>query len=146
MVSISVQCPLCCTEEFSSLHSLKYHLLDVMENLKCSLCNEKFHGVRDLIVHLDGCEKKNKKNATGEDIEESLEKSILAKALLKKPGEEPMEEESENVLVTAEEVDDSDAEDGELLYECSTCQLQFASVEEHIKEFHAGTEVVLQVS
>lgn len=149
MGSLTLECPLCCTEKFNSLHGLKYHLLSIMDNLTCSSCNEKFDSVRKLIDHLDlECcgNKEGNPVVKNEGVDNTEGKSILAKALLKnQQGEEQMEEETISVNAEMEELEDS--EDGdEGLYECSTCQVQFESIEEHIKEFHAGTEVVIQVS
>lgn len=149
MGSLSLECPLCCTEKFPSFHSLKYHLLSIVDNLICSSCNERFSNVRELIDHLDMecCGNKKvqstvKKEET--DMEEAIEKTVLAKALLKKPEEETAMEETSTVEMI--EADTDDEETTAELYECSTCQVQFASIEDHIREFHAGSEVVIQVS
>lgn len=108
--------------------------------------------MRELIEHLDRESCGSKEEQSGikketEDIEEVIEKSILAKALLKQPDgtAEPMEETPADEM-KEQDVIDEEEDGGEELYECSTCQMQFASIEDHIREFHEGTEVVLQVS
>lgn len=161
MGTLSLECPLCCNEKFTSFHSLKYHLLRIVDNLNCSSCSKKFTNVRELIDHLDleCCGSKEGKSGIKsevlDDVEECLEKSILAKALLKKRTDDEEDMEEEEAIVSIGEVEEeedveSEAEDVDKeqnqLYECSTCEVQFTSVEEHIREFHAGTEVVLQVS
>lgn len=111
--------------------------------------------MRELIDHLDreSCGSKEEQRGIKketEDIEEVIQKSILAKALLKKSDGTagPMEEtpDAPGEEMEEQEVIDEEEDGGEELYECSTCQMQFASIEEHIREFHEGTEVVLQVS
>lgn len=53
-----VTCPLCCDEIFTSRKSLKYHLLNLKDNLRCSKCETKFDTLESLINHLDDhCEK-----------------------------------------------------------------------------------------
>lgn len=114
--------------------------------------------MRGLIDHLDleSCGSKAEPSRIKEEYEvvedESLEKSILAKALLKddKPDEEQMAVDDLEEILSADmsaedEANNEDDENKGGLYECSTCQVQFASVEDHIREFHAGTEVVIQV-
>lgn len=162
MGTLSLECPLCCTEKFSTLHGLKHHLLGIIDKLACSSCNQKFESVRELIKHLDVSPDReccgSSSNGQGtpikkeeEDVEEVIEKSILAKALLKKPEEQAEQmEETQDLTESVDEVEGQEQEveifDEELLYECSTCQMQFPSIEEHIRDFHEGTEVVLQVS
>lgn len=88
-----------------------------------------------------------------DEIRDDLPKSILAKALLNKSEDDNGFEPTNDVVGHEElqqqqdnEGEDEEEEEGEGLYECSTCGTQFPSVEEHIREFHQGTEVLVLVS
>ena len=47
-------CPLCCNSTFAHQKSLKQHLLDVVKNVQCPDCNERFETIVHLAYHLDG--------------------------------------------------------------------------------------------
>lgn len=55
MGSMSLVCPMCCGETFTSSQSLKYHLLSMTDNLYCPGCSERSDSVLALIEHLDYC-------------------------------------------------------------------------------------------
>lgn len=55
MGSMSLICPMCCGETFTSSQSLKYHLLSMTDNLYCPGCSERSDSVLALIEHLDYC-------------------------------------------------------------------------------------------
>lgn len=69
---VVLTCPLCCNETFSTVSSLKCHILEIVDNLMCPKCNTKFDKLQDLVDHLDNCETED----------EGLQDSLLAKALL----------------------------------------------------------------
>lgn len=118
--------------------------------------------MRELITHLDSeCSGKGKsssiKRESSDDVEESLDKSILAKALMQTQAgdeeaakedeaQEEVEEEEDEVETDAVSEEDVGKQVDMQLFECSTCKMQFTSVNEHVKEFHADTEVVFKVS
>lgn len=77
--------------------------------------------------------------------------SILAKALMKNNIEESNREKAnedeivENIAENETEVANEDQLLEEELYYCSSCAINFTSVEEHLKKFHEGHEVFVEV-
>ncbi|KAF5290592.1 hypothetical protein FQR65_LT11543 [Abscondita terminalis] len=146
MGSLELHCPLCCTETFSCHSSLKYHLLSISENLICPSCGKRFEKIFDLAMHLgnkcldppDDINVEDNNNATEqcfvkteimqEDDDATLSNSILAKALSR--------DNLKNVTENEQTEDD--------VYHCTSCEMNFTSVEEHIKSFHDGHEVFLE--
>ena len=57
---------------------------------------------------------------------------------------EQLDEDAEILQVKQEQA--SEEEDAEALYSCSSCGMSFNSVLEHIKEYHDGQEVVLEMA
>lgn len=99
-----------------------------------------------------------------EDSNDEISNSILAKALLASPknssllvrsndsnesnkdnedvSNETTDMDAENLTEENEEVGD---EIDEEVYSCSSCGVSFTSIVEHIQEYHAGQEVVIEV-
>ena len=50
-------CPMCCGETFTNPESLKYHLLQMTDNLYCPGCSIRTYSIAALIQHLDCCGK-----------------------------------------------------------------------------------------
>lgn len=161
MGSLLLECPLCCSEKFSSHHSLKYHLLSIIDNLICPACGKRFDKILDLAEHLGReCHEAEanvaapnlniKQEEDDQDIENVLSKSILAKALLKKGAKKDAENEATNgiqINTEKDEVEEMTGEDdGEDLFYCSSCAIHFTSVEDHLQKYHEGHEVFIQVS
>lgn len=164
MGSLLLECPLCCSEKFSSHHSLKYHLLSIIDNLICPACSTRFDKILDLAEHLGrecheaeasvSAPNLNIKQEVEEDPdnENVLSKSILAKALMKtgtKKGSKNSQAANAKQKKT-EEADDpqqeTNEEDGEDLFYCSSCAIHFTSVEDHLQKYHEGHQVFIQVS
>lgn len=165
MGSIQLECPLCCSEKFSSHHGLKYHLLSIIDNLICPACSKRFDKILDLAEHLGReCHETNanggsapnlnikQEHVDDQDIENVLSKSILAKALLKKGSDEEVEnsQQTNGIEQTVtenndtQEVDGSGEQDSEDLFYCSSCAIHFTSVEDHLQKFHEGHQVFIQ--
>lgn len=52
MGDLTLKCPLCCNETFSSRELLVQHLGSTIGNLFCPICNSKWPSVVQLIEHL----------------------------------------------------------------------------------------------
>lgn len=161
MGSLLLECPLCCSEKFSSHHSLKYHLLSIIDNLICPACSTRFDKILDLAEHLGReCHEAEanvaapnlniKQEVVDQDIENVLSKSILAKALLKKGKKKEENQAANNVQKNSENEEEGQEmngmEEGEDLFYCSSCAIHFTSVEDHLRKYHEGHEVLIQVS
>jgi hypothetical protein len=48
-----LSCPLCCNETFATSSSLKCHILEILDNLICPTCQEKFEKLSELAEHLE---------------------------------------------------------------------------------------------
>lgn len=50
-------CPLCCKESFNTRQELVAHIANILENLSCPICNNKWSSVVHLLEHLslDNC-------------------------------------------------------------------------------------------
>lgn len=166
MGSLQLECPLCCSEKFSSHHSLKYHLLSIIDNLICPSCNIRFDKILDLAEHLGReCHEANasavppnlkreinvkEESQSDGDVESVLSKSILAKALLGKDKEKDKPNDSSNSNTQAKnevqvEINDDNRGEEDLFY-CSSCAINFTSIEEHLEKYHEGHEVLIEVS
>lgn len=53
------KCPICCNETFDSKETLLQHISDILENLYCPVCKNKWSTLEHLIKHLtlDNCQK-----------------------------------------------------------------------------------------
>lgn len=97
-----------------------------------------------------------------EDSSDEISNSILAKALLspQKHSEHPLfqqnvltnnennesqENDSECTVLQNETQGEDENTNDEEIYSCSSCGISFTSILEHIEEFHAGQEVVVEV-
>ncbi|CAG4956648.1 unnamed protein product [Parnassius apollo] len=58
MGDVMLRCPLCCKETFNSKHKLTEHLANVLSNLVCPICDDKWSTLVHLIEHLslDNCQ------------------------------------------------------------------------------------------
>lgn len=161
MGSLNFDCPLCCNESFSSQQSLRYHLLSIIDNLRCSICTKRFDSIYELAKHLDGeCVIKAGNSNVNEEVNIKIEvedsnsdeigNSILAKALLSpKKGNaksKNADDEDEDDIEHGGEVEQFGEEPEQDVYSCSSCGVSFTSVEEHIQKYHQGQEVVVEVS
>ncbi|XP_051174552.1 zinc finger protein ZFP2-like isoform X2 [Leptopilina boulardi] len=252
MGSMSLVCPMCCGETFTSSQSLKYHLLSMTDNLYCPGCSERSDSVLALIEHLDYCgqpdgeAKLNSKRKTQKDAnkcqllmkelqssEEKKDKEVknddnksqkevisakkeekdktkkvpkiqstsqvklkkiekvfvkIENKYLKKnqDQQDPLMElsipiddvdeklmekhviailpdgseifnDDEDTVITMDNIQEIDEsklmkvkeelnEESDSLYNCSSCSMSFNSVLDHIKEFHDGQEVVLEMA
>lgn len=189
MGSLQLDCPLCCNETFTCPQSLKYHLLSIVDNILCPSCGTRFQTIFELAEHLDiECGNTNGKSAADsndvnivnikieneDSADESLNNSILAKALLSPQSNnkntvfissnnehrdsDPVPEENEQTYTQAQE-DAEEAmetggdaqEGGEVestdpeVYSCLSCGTNFTSIVDHIQEYHEGEEVVVEV-
>ncbi|XP_074040843.1 uncharacterized protein [Leptinotarsa decemlineata] len=135
--ALSLECPLCCEEKFSSHHSLKYHILSIIDNLLCPACNTRFDDILNLVEHLG---RECRENDTNTEIikKEYLESSCSP---ISKNGD--LGQNSTKCLEN-EESESNDIEDGNLMYMCVMCNIQFTSMEEHVDKFHSGEEVILE--
>ena len=129
---VQISCPLCCNETFDSPSTLKIHLVDIVENLHCPTCHEKFDKLSDLVDHLDtACaliiEIDDQSIESPQSIEETgeLSESILARALL------------EGGKGTTELVEE------QVQYYCQSCDSQFGDIDDHLSNFHQGQEIIL---
>lgn len=159
MGSLQFDCPLCCNESFSSQQLLRYHLLSIIDNLRCPVCSSRFDSIYELAKHLDGvCDPKAANSIIFDQVQIKIEQedsnsndisnSILAKALLS-PKKNSLQSKStedlteENVL--QENIQNDENENDEDVYSCSSCGISFTSIAEHINKYHAGQEVVVEV-
>ncbi|CAH0564250.1 unnamed protein product [Brassicogethes aeneus] len=159
-----LSCPFCCNEKFSSHSALKYHILSIVDNLLCPACNSRFESLIELAEHVgreckdepetpivikieneevtndafeaqDRTEENHEVEETIENIQlhieegsNSVNQSILAQALMS----------------NSENVDESEDNPEETLYNCQMCDMNFNNIEEHLQNYHEGEEVVLE--
>lgn len=163
MGSLQYDCPLCCSESFSSQQLLRYHLLGIIDNLRCTVCSSRFDSIYDLAQHLDGdCNVKAANSILFEEVQIKIEQddsnsnditnSILAKALLSPKKNSLQVKNTDEGLVEVEgeenelqEISQND-ENEEDFYSCSSCGVSFTSIAEHISKYHAGQDVVVEVN
>jgi KRAB domain-containing zinc finger protein len=132
---VALNCPLCCNETFATSSSLKCHILEILDNLICPTCQEKFEKLSELAEHLEN-DCVETLICSGNDVEEVATKneeveddvsqggSILAKALLAESQPEKDESESE--------------------YFCQMCGVDFGDIDEHLNSYHEGQEIILE--
>lgn len=168
---LKLNCPLCCNETFSSIDSLKYHLLSLVENIFCPNCSDRFEDIQKLIQHLDeDCTK----NANGEksnvdyikiEMINSLDEGqkdvekINEQTLIKIENDQNKQHIENSILAQAllgsnDEVDEDqeevkpteeEAEENSenTMYLCQMCNINFNSIEDHLERYHQGEEVLL---
>ncbi|KAF5306261.1 hypothetical protein FQA39_LY08959 [Lamprigera yunnana] len=153
MGSLKLECPLCCTETFSCHNSLKYHLLSISENLICPSCGGRFEKILDLAMHLgEKCSSQSEENLSDSEspkmenkntlddikivavrsLEDDVENTLPATALFKISSSKAEGEDEENEL----------CEDD--VYHCSVCEMNFTSINQHLKAHHDGYEVFIE--
>lgn len=137
MGTLRLNCPLCCTETFSSHKSLKYHLLSISDNLICPSCNKRFDNILDLAMHIG----RECGDVEIEDVPDTPSTFIKVEEIY----ENVLEPEDPDLNESNTELVDKQVEDSEDLYFCSSCDINFASVEDHLNEFHQGHEVMIEV-
>lgn len=160
MGSLQFDCPLCCNETFTSQQSLRYHLLSIIDNLRCTVCSSRFDTIYELAKHLDGecgTDAPNSNNFERVQIKieqdeastnnDDLSNSILAKALLSpkkniSQGKATVEDNNEEQVSDTNENKNEEDED---MYSCSSCGVSFSSIADHINKYHTGQEVVIEV-
>lgn len=161
MGTLQLNCPLCCNESFTSYETLKCHLINVYENLKCSVCDKKCENLFELIEHIgrESCDEIEKQSHAGdtsyeeiiikrEDNEEEDEDdgdstSMLIQTLSdNRDLNETTEDNFDIAKLKNEEVELEEQED---MYYCSSCDVSFPSINDHINEYHKGQEVFLEV-
>lgn len=83
MGDLSLKCPLCCNQTFASKLSLVEHLANILTNLTCPICENKWSSLAHLIEHLnlDDCQSQhniqhNTINTLPETNENAIEKSL----------------------------------------------------------------------
>ncbi|GJQ80970.1 hypothetical protein Trydic_g4787 [Trypoxylus dichotomus] len=174
MTSKTLQCPLCCNEEFTSYSSLKYHLLSIIDNLTCPACSKRFDKILDLAEHLGReCHDSNENdlneqqmiistlNIKTEDCgvevdNNNYNNSILAQALLKKDNTTPQEQcgadkksgagkmKDSNQQQDTKERSTGDVNENEEYFYCSSCAVSFSSINEHLQQYHEGQEIFIE--
>lgn len=158
MGTLQLNCPLCCSESFTSYDSLKCHLINVYENLKCSACDKKFVTFCELIEHIGReCCEDNEKSSYAAD---SSYEEIIIKQEGSEDSVEEDEEDSTNMLIqtlTDAKVGNQPQEDAYSglkvktevedvqMYHCSSCDLNFSSIKDHVNQYHKGQDVLLEV-
>lgn len=79
MGDLSLKCPLCCNQTFDSKLSLIEHLANILTNLTCPICDNKWSSLAHLIEHLnlDDCQSQHNPIKTFDETEDNLiEKSL----------------------------------------------------------------------
>ncbi|XP_018323842.1 zinc finger protein 267-like isoform X2 [Agrilus planipennis] len=137
MCGVQLECPLCCKEVFSTYSALKNHLIQISQQLKCEICGLQFEKLRNFADHIGSECKLNCKSESSEFCE--LQEELNSKEITL----------DHEVLCGEPEVSKQDSNSSENLksdelYHCSTCDINFTSVEEHIQEYHKGHEVFLE--
>ncbi|XP_028177164.1 zinc finger protein 595-like [Ostrinia nubilalis] len=105
MGDMSLKCPLCCNQTFDSKLSLVEHLANILSNLTCPICENRWSSLAHLIEHLnlDDCQSQAIHIKT---IDESEEDSVINPAPPSNPSENDSEIRIENVT-TVETVNES---------------------------------------
>lgn len=146
MEPLSLKCPFCCEETFSSHLALKYHILSIFDNILCPACNCRFDTIMELIEHLDRECKDQESNteliAKDHIKTESEDFSITSKDIRVDNDQQEDEATSGDCLLKTA-VDGNDEEYETPTFLCEMCNMQFESVEEHLEEFHEGEDVIL---
>lgn len=158
MGTLHIKCPLCCNETFNSYDSLKSHLLNIFENLKCTACDKRCETLFELIEHIgEECCEENEKNSNAGDT--SYEEIIIKHEDNDDEDQDDDNDSTSMLLQTLSdnhninEIEDDDFNKNKMkdeaeedLYYCSSCDVSFPSINDHINEFHVGQEVFLEVS
>ncbi|XP_068618007.1 zinc finger protein 271-like isoform X2 [Battus philenor] len=78
MGDTTIICPLCCKETFNSKHSLIEHLANILSNLICPICKDKWSTLVHLIEHLslDNCHQTNSASGTKSKSESLAENNV----------------------------------------------------------------------
>lgn len=122
MDSLSLKCPLCCDETFSSHDSLKYHLLSLIENLICPACDKTFYNLYHLTDHLG-------RECRDQDTDN-----------LPKDNYTDQENVQENIELVVPKVEMFETEEN---YFCHMCNFNISSIEEHLSSCHQGEEIIM---
>lgn len=77
-LKIELKCPLCCNKTFDTKISLIQHLADILSNLTCPICDNKWSSLAHLIEHLnfDDCRPEYIIETLEEDNDDSVSNSI----------------------------------------------------------------------
>lgn len=169
-----LECPLCCGEKFECQESLRYHLLSMTVNIYCPCCNQLCDGIPQLVDHLgtSQCSSNGPESNEKEDCEMTVlnikEEDMSENFILEKHNENQSHEddaqnielmsealsvntvvlEDGSIMVEDHENDGVEIEpmvEGEEIYSCSSCGVNFTSIMEHIQQYHDGQEVVVEV-
>lgn len=130
MDSLTLKCPLCCEETFTSHQSLKYHILSITENLFCPSCDKRFYNLSDLTEHLG-------RECTDENSDVI---SNNKRDLCKNEKSLPNESSSFSGVTLVPKVEVKGEEE---TYFCHMCNIDILSVEDHLSEFHQGEEIIM---
>ncbi|CAG9817606.1 unnamed protein product [Phaedon cochleariae] len=154
MSTLSLKCPLCCDEQFSSYDSLKYHILAVVENVLCPACNMRFENVLELAEHV-GRECKEK-----DDVSTPVDVALVKQEIPKIDDPSQCGTETEAPIAAGEielqgnevqSIGENNPENmldvdknADCRYMCEMCNnMEFTSVQEHLDKYHEGEDVVL---
>lgn len=152
-LTIKLQCPLCCEDAFGSYESLHEHLLSITENLFCTACNTRFEDVAKLIDHIGNrCQDPEEEPAPKVlQVEKHAEIDPSNQSLLDllEGNDVDVDTGPTQPIVTAKTEppivpDEYEEEEAEELYHCSECNVNFADIDEHLKQFHQGQKVLLE--
>lgn len=133
MESLTLKCPLCCEETFSSHQSLKYHILSLTENLFCPSCDKRFYNLCDLTDHL-GRECKEipediSNQISSRDVSSTNPKKYLQNEINSSPGDANLPK--------------TEIKNEEETYFCHMCNINILSVEDHLSEYHQGEDIIM---
>ncbi|CAG9831782.1 unnamed protein product [Diabrotica balteata] len=152
-----LKCPLCCNEHFSSRQDLKCHITELLNSLSCPVCTSTFNSVIELSEHLDtecelseGVSNQNEDESVSEIHEHSEQMLIQLDETQQEPTNEHVEMVNDDTqqieFIESEDIAEEVEENGNVIYECEVCKVQFNSIKNHLKEYHAGEDVVLQTN
>ncbi|XP_057667768.1 zinc finger protein 883-like [Diorhabda carinulata] len=153
MGTLSLKCPLCCGEHFSSRQLLRDHILEVINNPACSICNSGFNNINELANHLETeCDAQltnldgRNENQDNDGIEKETEGSVVHsdKEIHEVTETEQGKTDSENCTTEDAVNFDTQGDNGQVTYMCIMCNVQFTSIEEHLAKYHDGEEVMLE--
>ncbi|KAJ8953950.1 hypothetical protein NQ318_019193 [Aromia moschata] len=114
--ALSLSCPLCCDEKFSSHSSLKYHILSIIDNLLCPACGARYDCMLELAEHLGReCKEKELKElpvppSLSENIKQEAQSQTQEFPLLQNAAHE-LSNNSETVLLNPKIEAEDDAND-----------------------------------
>lgn len=166
MGTLSLNCPFCCEEKFTSHNSLKYHILSMVDNIMCPACNCRCDDILDLADHLGReCKEKdiqpapidlipqvNIKRETNLELPSPNEEVETNTALVNPKIEAEDNGYDKSILAkalsrTEEDTQNENEPPGEyspakVVYMCQMCNVNFTSIEEHLQKYHEGEEVI----